>query len=295
MKITEETLKADDEQGNDLVKFYTGLPCYVVLKIVYDHVAAHVKKHARSIPLFEQFLMVLMKLHLNPCDRDLAHRFGVSQSTVSKAFKKWIYIINEHLKPLIGWPTRDELRDTMHADFKINFPKCVCVIDCFEVFCERPQNLMARAQTCSNYKHHNTVKFLIDISPQGVISYISKGWGGHVSDKHLTENCGIFNYLLPGDQILADSGFNVQDSVGLSCAEIKIPPFTKNKKQLSRMEVDTACKLSRVRIHVERVIGVLRQKYTILESTLPNNMIMCDKTTKLSLIDKIVVVCSALP
>ena len=69
VKITEETIKADDEQGNDLVKFYTGLPCYVVLKIVYYHVASHVKNHAHSIPLFEQFLMVLMKLRLSLCDR----------------------------------------------------------------------------------------------------------------------------------------------------------------------------------------------------------------------------------
>ena len=91
---------------------------------------------------------------------------------------------------------------------------------------------MARAQTYSNYKHHNMVKFLIGITPQGVTSYISKGWGGHVSDKHLIENCGILNNLLPGDQILPDCWFNVQDSVGLFCAEIKIPPFTKGKKQL---------------------------------------------------------------
>jgi hypothetical protein len=52
--------------------------------------------------------------------------------------------------------------------------------------------------------------------------------------------------------------------------------------------------LSRVRIHVERVIGVLRQKYTILQSILPINMIMCDDTTETSMIDKIVVICCAL-
>ena len=49
------------------------------------------------------------------------------------------------------------------------------VIDCFEVFMERPKGLMARAQTWSNYKHHNTIKFLIGISPQGSITYVSKG------------------------------------------------------------------------------------------------------------------------
>ena len=45
------------------------------------------------------------------------------------------------------------------------------------------------------------------------------------------------------------------------------PPFTKGKRQLSQLEVDTSRQLSAVRIHVERVIGVLRQKYSFLEGT----------------------------
>lgn len=60
------------------------------------------------------------------------------------------------------------------------------------------------------------------------------------------------------------------------------------------MEVDTARQLSRVRIHVERVIGLIRQKYSILESELNINVIMCDQETNISVIDKIVIVCAAL-
>ena len=55
--------------------------------------------------------------------------------------------------------------------------------------------------------------------------------GEAVSNKHLTEQCGILQHLLPGDQLLADHDFNVADSVGSFCAEIKIPSFTKGKKQ----------------------------------------------------------------
>ena len=117
--------------------------------------------------------------------------------------------------------------------------------------------MKARAQTRSNYKH-NTIKFLIGIAPQGAITFISKGWGGRVSDQHLTEHCGILEHLQPGDQILADRGFNIQDSVRLYCAEVKIPLFTRGKKQLSKMEVDQSGDLSRVRIHIERVIGVAK-------------------------------------
>ena len=168
------------------------------------------------------------------------------------------------------------------------------IIDCFEVFCERPANLKARAQTWSNYKHHNTVKFLIGISPQGVVSFVSKGWGGRVSDVFLTENCGFLQKLLPGDQVLADRGFTVQDSAGVYCAEVKVPAFTRGKRQFSRYEVDSTRQLARVRIHVERVIGVIRQKYSILESTLPINMLMCNEGDDQSFIDKIVTVCCSL-
>ncbi len=58
------------------------------------------------------------------------------------------------------------------------------------------------------------------------------------------------------------------------------------------MEVDWSRKLSIVRIHIERVIGVLKQKYTILQNVLPINFIS-NVDNNLSTIDKIVTVCCA--
>ena len=131
------------------------------------------------------------------------------------------------------------------------------------------------------------------LAPQGSTTFISKGWGGQVSDQHLTENCGILDQLLPGDQILANRGFTIQETVGLYFAEVKLPPFIKDKKQLKKMDVDFAHQLSQVSIHVERVISFLRQKYTILKHTLPINMIMCpDNSENIRVIDKIVTVFS---
>ena len=52
----------------------------------------------------------------------------------------------------------------MPVYFQYSFGKKVTVIiDCLEVFIEEPSNLLARAQTFSNYKHHNTIKILIAI------------------------------------------------------------------------------------------------------------------------------------
>ena len=250
-ELTLESFQTDDIK----VKFYTSLPSFLTMRILFDFIALNVKDHQRSsLSNFQQFLLVLMKLPLNLLDLDLAYRFGISKSTFSKIMKKWLEIMYVRLRPLVKWPDRNQLRKNMPGEFKRAFPKCVCVIDCFEVFSERPRDLMAREQTYSHYKHHNTVKYLIGVTPQGVISFVSKGWGGRVSDKYLTEQCGLLDYLVPGDQILADRGFNVQESVGLHCAEIKVPAYTRGRKQLSSVEIECARKLSQVGFHVERVI-----------------------------------------
>jgi len=89
----------------------------------------------------------------------------------------------------IRWPERDVLRKTMLECFKASFGSSVAVIiDYFKIFTERPSNLLARAATWSNYKHHNTSKVFLGIPPQGTISFVSECWDGHVSDKYLTES-----------------------------------------------------------------------------------------------------------
>ena len=101
------------------------------------------------------------------------------------------------------------------------------------------------------------------------MSFISDGWGGRTSDKYLTEHCSLLTHLVPGDLVLADRGFDMSDSVGAFCSTLKIPAFMKGKKQLSSNEVEQTRKIANLRIHVEHVIGNMRQKYSILSCTQP--------------------------
>ena len=255
VSITGETLANDNKK----VRYYTGLPSHACLKAIYDFVSIGLPNsfsNGKKAP-FEQFLIALVKLRLSLGDQDLSYRFGISQATVSNYFGAWIDVMYTRLSSLISWPERSELMKTMPSEFRKHFRKCVVIIDCFEIFIERPTSLTARAQTWSNYKHHNTVKFLIGITPQGSVAFISQGWGGRTSDVHLTENSGLLQKLLPGDIVLVDRGFTIQEAAGLYCAEVKLPPFTRGKRQLSKIEVDAARRLSRVRIHVERIIGLI--------------------------------------
>ena len=250
----------------------------------------YVKDLSQSKGVLSSFQKFLMNLS----GRDLGYRFGgISDSTVSRTFLHVVDVLYQRLKPLIIWPNRDVLRKTLPMDFRKYCPNCVVIIDCFEIFLDRPLNPLARAQTFSSYKHHNTVKYLIGITPQGTVSFISEGWGGRVSDKHLTENSGLLDHLTPGDVILADRGFDIQESVGLFCSTIKIPAFTKGKKQLSGIEVEQTRRIANVRIHVERVIGNIRKRYSILGATQPIDFVTV-RNGDVTTLDKIVTVCCVL-
>ncbi len=133
----------------------------------------------------------------------------------------------------------------------IIFDYAIAIIDCFEVFTEIPTDLKARSRTYSNYKSQNTVKYLIATTSQGTISFISKRWRGSSSDKYTTENCGIFSKLIPGDVVLADRGFTMEESFGLHGAALEIPAFTKGRNQLERIKVEKKNReIAAVRIHV---------------------------------------------
>ena len=287
--LTEDSFDSSD---NEKVLYYTGLGSLELFSTLLTYVNPYLKERS-SLMKFQQLLLALMRLRLNLSGQDLGYRFHVHQSTVSRVFEFVIGVLYCKLKPLIKWPDRDALRKTMPMVFRKHYPNCVVIIDCFEIFIDRPTDLLARAQTYSQYKHHNTAKYLIGITPQGSVSYISSGWGGRTSDKYITEHSSFLFYLVPGDLILADRGFDIRDSVSTCCSSLAMPAFTKGKSQLSGIEVEQTRRIANVRIHVERVIGNIKKKFSILGDTQPIDFLVSPDGSY-TLLDKIVYVCCAL-
>ena len=141
--IVEEEMIGDDSK----VKYFTGLPSYGILKTVVDFIYPCINDSSRSsLSPFNQFLMVLVRLRMNMDVQHLAYHFGIHSSTVCQIFRKWT-VMFECLKPLVKWPERGRLYKTMPLTFKVKFSNCVVILDCLEIFMERPTSLMARAQT----------------------------------------------------------------------------------------------------------------------------------------------------
>ena len=88
--------------------------------------------------------------------------FKVVDGTVSTVFLNTAYVMCVCLMPsLVKWPRIQDLMLTLPYSLRQKFQKCACIIDCFEIFIERHEDLVARAQTYSTYKSHNTMKYLI--------------------------------------------------------------------------------------------------------------------------------------
>ena len=290
LSFSQETFKDNDDMVQDL----TGIPSFAKLMVVFTFVSEFLKVGPGLSP-FQSFFMTLMRMRLNLPLHFLSFIFHVSKPTAGRIFNSTLNVLHDRLSRFILWPSKEQIQISLPMCFKnSSYRNCTSIIDCFEIFIERPKNLRARAQTYSQYKHHNTAKYLISITPQGVISFVSRGWGGRASDRYITENCGYLANLLPGDLVLADRGFTVGDAVGLYSAHLKIPAFTRGKKQLHPSELEYSRGIAAVRIHVERVIGLVRNKYTILQSTIPISLCQTATPGELISLDKMVRVCCAL-
>ena len=58
---------------------------------------------------FDMVLLFLMKIHLNVMDEDLAFRFGVHQTTISRNFHRVLNGMYVRLYNLVMWPDRGVL------------------------------------------------------------------------------------------------------------------------------------------------------------------------------------------
>lgn len=110
------------QKNEDLTKFYTGLPNFLVLMQIFQLCEPYITCGYLSVlSKFEQLIVILMRLRLNLPLKDLAFMFNVSYSTVSRIWHKLIGILHERLEFLIEWPEWHVLQATMPVPFRQAF------------------------------------------------------------------------------------------------------------------------------------------------------------------------------
>ena len=165
-----------------------------------------VKANVDDIPschFWSSFFVVRLRLGLY--EFDLANRFNMSQSTVSRITTTWINLLYRTLKGIERYPSWHIVKKYMLESFKREYLSTQVIIDATEFHIEQPSSSVSQASTFSPHKNINTVKVLIGIIPSGAISFVSKCYEGSI----LVEVSGLLPKLEEGNQIMADKGFPI--------------------------------------------------------------------------------------
>ncbi len=270
------------------LSFYTGFSSYEALKACYNFLGPAVNHliydsskedielggrrcKARCLCPEDEFFLVLVRLRLGLMEKDLAYRFKISQSTVSRIIVTWINFLYLKFKEIPLWPPKELVACNMPKQFKKLYPTTRVIIDATEIFIEQPRLPEIQQMTFSKYKNHNTFKALIGISPSGAVTFVSKLFSGSISDKELTRKSGLLDLLDAGDSVMADRGFDIEDDLILQGVHLNIPPFMRGKAQLDEDELVTTRRIASLRIHVERAMERIKN-FHIFDRTLPSSL-----------------------
>ena len=141
-----------------------------------------------------------------------------------------MYVIFRDMKKFM-FPDRAQFSRFLPKVFK-TMKNIRCIVDCTEFRVECSRNFARQGNTFSAYKHTNTFKCLIAVTPSGGTCFVSDLFEGDIDDVHILKESGLLKHLKPYDLVLADRGFTVQDLLNPLQVQLKIPSFLKVEKVL---------------------------------------------------------------
>lgn len=260
------------ENSDSDICFYTGFPSFNALQACFrlldpvDNIIykdTNDKKRVlkqKKLSYLNQFFLTLVRLRLGLFVKDLAQRFGISQTSVNRYFISWINFMYLKLGSLDIWPTKEYITKTMPDSMKQKFPNLEWIIDAFEIQIQRPSSLMLQSQSYSNYKSRNTVKGLVACTPSGQIGFISQLYTGNVSDRELTIRSGFLDMPHNRDAMwLVDKGFQIADLAEPLGVSVNMPAFVGSRSQMNADEVFHTQNVASDRIHIERAINKIKR------------------------------------
>ena len=241
-------------------------------------------QRATSIPA-DHIKLTLMKIKLNDSMVRLSDQFNMSVSTVSRVFNGTVFHLANMLETLIYFPEVSKIQENLPIAFRANYSRVVCILDAFEIFIQKRSDPLQQSLTWSNYKHSNTLKYVVGITPDGLIAFVSPGYGGRISDTELVKDCGLIDKLPEGYIVLADRGFKgIETLLSEKKCTLLRPPSVYSSVKPSKEEVLETKRIASIRIHIERFIERIREfemlsPYSCLP---PSTMLYIDQVTKIA-------------
>ncbi|XP_046736570.1 uncharacterized protein LOC124405587 [Diprion similis] len=250
----------------------TGIENFTILERIVDIVHIMNPNIADSkSTVQEQILMTYIKLKQNASYALLAifSRMYSAQSC-KRIFLRMLDVLSRVLRVAIPFPSKTEISRNIPTCFE-GFEDVRVVLDCTEIFLQKPKNLCCQILTYSFYKGTYTVKFMTGVTPAGMISFISKPYGGRSSDKAIFVESNLLEKLQANDAVMVDKGFLIDDICKKNDLKLIRPPFLKKQKQFSSVDACLTAKIAKARVHIERANQRLKT-FKILGDKLPSKL-----------------------
>ena len=187
----------------------------------------------------QSFLLTIVRLRRNFDVHRLVYLFRVSEGTVTNTFITWINFMYVKFGSISNWPSSLAVKQKLPQSMKEKIPNMRCIVDCVEFKVTVPSSLALHKMMYSDYKSHTTVKVLLGIVPGGGFSSVSFAFPGSVSDKSIKVKSGLLNLDLwePGNELMADRGFTVEEYLTPLGVKHIIPFFLKGRLQFDEQEI----------------------------------------------------------
>lgn len=216
----------------------------------------------------KKILLTLMRLKLDLTFVSLGVLFRIKPQTARLYFHDTLGHLANLLEVFIRFPSKEEILCNMPRCFS-KYRNTRVILDATEIEIQKSKCLNCKIKSYSFYKGRHTCKFLIGVAPSGMIIYLSKAYGGRASDTAITIQENVLQYCDPGDGVMVDKGFYIDQACSEAFLQLIRPPFLKRTaKQFTREEALRTRDIARARVHVERSIQRIKQ-FRVLRNVIP--------------------------
>lgn len=235
-----------------------------------DEIAPESSLKKFSLCTRDRIVLCMMKIKLNISFLALAAIFDLNNSqTVANYFYDTVIVLSRVMKSVVFWPDKEDVLKNMPRSFS-KFRSTRAILDAYEIPVEKPKCIRCRIRLYSHYKKNFTAKVMMVCTPSGFICLCAGSFGGRASDKVVTKHTKVYEKCDPGDALMVDKGFAIDDECKEYMVNLIRPPFQRNKKY-SKSESVQCAKIARARVHVERVIQRVRE-FELLRGKIPWNV-----------------------
>ena len=196
------------------LRIATGIPSCELLHAITERCQKH---QGANVDMMESIILVLMKLKLNHPSTSFKSPYEKTTMWWSNTFFKTLLILSTVLSDAIYWPEKEQYWLTCQSALKAT------------VILVWPWTVLKftwkgkRSSLSAGWRHTHTtreatLKFMTDVSPDGLVTHVGSVYRVRVSDKDIFEKSRLVDTLeLYIDAVMADKGFLIDSILEERC------------------------------------------------------------------------------